>query len=223
MINDWRKIFPVLNNRLMVAACHRYDDIGAGKRGILKENGDVLLELPVQVVSIEKQGHQEWFDNLNNPNYMEIIDVGLDCEMFSKEMGRRWREEHDAPNAFGETVLCPRLWNDMAAERIEGIEYTFPPEEIVAPILVQSQGIKPVGDWVAIESNLADESEQGGIFIRPDHQRLATTGVVLAVGPDVNIVETGDIVMMPKHVMRFGYMGKEISCLEQDDLLCVYE
>jgi len=214
-------ISPVLGNRLMVAHCDRHDDIGDGKRGILNDDGSVLLEIPTHLTRFDDIGKQKWFDNLDKPNYVEIIDVGLGCKTFTEDMGRRWQEDNGGE--FGETLVCPRLWPKMSCMTVDKIEYYFPPESLFAPLLIREDGIKPIGSWVAVESNLGTEEEKGGISIRHDHQRPATSGNVIAVGPEVRRLAKGDCVVLPSAVKRFGYLGREISCLDENDILAVWD
>ncbi|MCP4613029.1 MAG: co-chaperone GroES [Planctomycetes bacterium] len=74
---------------------------------------------------------------------------------------------------------------------------------------VEKVGIDPEGCIVVVKPDVVEERTSGGLFIpdtvRDTHQRVATTGTIVALGPDVEIVfnkgeaEVGDCVHFVKH------------------------
>lgn len=59
--------------------------------------------------------------------------------------------------------------------------------------------IQPLWDIVLIRVDPPKEKTASGIFIKEDWKSLPPTGVVEAVGPDVDVVKVGDKVLFGRY------------------------
>lgn len=82
------------------------------------------------------------------------------------------------------------------------------PTQAVFSILREMQ---PTRDIVLIKADKPKDKTDSGLFIQQDWKTLPPTGTVLAIGPDVNNVKTGDKVVFERYASII---------LENDERLC---
>lgn len=77
---------------------------------------------------------------------------------------------------------------------------------------------KPVGDMILIEEFQAEDKSKGGIIMPSSimENHVSIDGIVVAVSPEVEVVEEGDHVMFKKH-------SGTIVAIEGDTYLCIPE
>ena len=153
-------------------------------------------------------------------NFVEIIDVGIDCEVFRGQHSR-WGGETKAglPVKFGETIWCPDITTDFHyAGKAYGTDLYFFREKDLLPVLIRKTGLVPLADYVVVGRAEKDERGAKGIDVPDVYQRLSPWCSVLAVGDKVSDVNVGDVAMVNAKVKTFSFSGKTFSCLRESEI-----
>jgi co-chaperonin GroES (HSP10) len=81
--------------------------------------------------------------------------------------------------------------------------------------------LEPLDDYLVIEP--LDESETAaGLIVPMNEAAQCATGIVAAVGPDVNAVEPGDKVLFPRdagYEVRLVRSSHRVRVLKRDELI----
>ncbi len=83
--------------------------------------------------------------------------------------------------------------------------------------------VEPMDGWVAIEPVSDDQETRNGLILPATTSALVRSGVVLAVGADVEGVAPGDRVLMRRdsgYEVRLG--GEKLLLVERDELVARY-
>lgn len=82
----------------------------------------------------------------------------------------------------------------------------------------------PMGNNILIEVDKAAEVTPGGIILTEDSRKKPDSGVVVACGGNVEILEVGDPVLFGKYVGTYIMVdGQERLLLHETDCLGYYE
>ena len=81
--------------------------------------------------------------------------------------------------------------------------------------------LEPLDDHIVLE--LLDESElPSGLIVPANEASQCRSGIVAAVGPDVNAIEPGDKVIFPKEAgyeVRMARSSHRVRVLKREDLI----
>ncbi len=80
--------------------------------------------------------------------------------------------------------------------------------------------IEPLDDFVVVQPSEGEAETRGGLIIPASAETPCRTGIVTAVGPDVNGVEPGDKVLYPRDA---GYdirmAGSSVRVIKREELI----
>ncbi len=81
--------------------------------------------------------------------------------------------------------------------------------------------LEPLDDHIVVET--LDESElPSGLIVPANEAAQCRTGIVAAVGPDVNTIEPGDKVLFPRDAgfeVRLARSSHRVRVLKREDLI----
>jgi len=82
-----------------------------------------------------------------------------------------------------------------------------------------SIGIEPLGDMVLIQMEAAPEKTQSGLLLPEEAREKMTVGLVVATGPGVEHVSTGDRVIYRQYSgTKIEWLGLEYLLMKSEDL-----
>jgi co-chaperonin GroES (HSP10) len=187
-------------DNILIHKCGVGQSLSNGDRGIAKEDGTPLLILP-----------QYYADTTS---FVEIVDVGPDCEMFHVEHCQK--ENGD----FGETTLCPEMGDGM--HHIEE-HYWIIKESLLFPVIFPAElDIQAIGDCVVVEVPAKDQSKL--IVTCDQFQDKTYVYPVVSVGNGVKdrILKGSQIIVQAK-IKIFKIKDKQYGCVREEDVLGVAE
>ena len=80
--------------------------------------------------------------------------------------------------------------------------------------------IEPLDDFVVVQPSEGEAETRGGLIIPASAETPCRSGIVTAVGPDVNGVEPGDKVLYPRDA---GYdirmAGSSVRVIKREELI----
>jgi len=87
-----------------------------------------------------------------------------------------------------------------------------------------SLGIKPIKANIILEPVKKDTVSKGGIVLASADREEASRGKILAIGPDVTIVQVGQVVLPNwQKAKKVKFEMTEFWIVEEDDLVLVFE
>jgi chaperonin GroES len=90
--------------------------------------------------------------------------------------------------------------------------------------VVPSFDIKPIKKNIILEAIKKDTVSKGGIIMQSADAEEATRGKILATGPEVTIVSTGQVVLPNwQKAKKVKYEASEYWIVNEDDLVLVFE
>ena len=81
--------------------------------------------------------------------------------------------------------------------------------------------LEPLDDWIVVQPLEESETPQG-LIVPANEASQTRTGVVAAVGPEVELVEPGDKVLFPRgagYEVRLVRSSHRVTILKREDLL----
>jgi co-chaperonin GroES (HSP10) len=81
--------------------------------------------------------------------------------------------------------------------------------------------LEPLDDWIVIEP-LEDTETASGLIVPINEGAQISTGIVAAVGPEVETIEPGDKVIFPREAgyeVRLTRSAYRVRILKREDLL----
>jgi len=155
--------------------------------------------------------------------FMEIVDIGEDCELWKLEH-TRWDREIFDDGEYGVTVFCPVLPHAELELIDEDLGFVIAKSEnVVLPVIVEEGDVwTPIADYLVVELD-RDEDAGGGIVKAEAYTYESWQGVVVKAGPDVREVAVGMRVIIASDlsVHKFGVAGKVYGCPGEGQILAV--
>jgi len=85
-------------------------------------------------------------------------------------------------------------------------------------------GIKPIRANIILEAVKKDTVSKGGIVLASADREEASRGKIVAIGPDVTIVEVGQVILPNwQKAKKVKYENIEYWIVDEEDLVLVFE
>jgi len=135
----------------------------------------------------------------DNTNFVEIVDVGPECKLYTRDM-------------VGAITWCPESPNSLNAAGCPSAFFWVKEEDLI-PLLFDNNTITPIQDMVVAE--IEESLESGGIHIATRRDLYETWGRVVAVGPKVVDLRIGHEVLIPEKSFTFLVGDRHLRCIKE--------
>lgn len=82
--------------------------------------------------------------------------------------------------------------------------------------------MRPLNDKIIVQPDEREEKSAGGVILPDDMQQEQTAGKVIAVGPEVDGVAEGELVVYAKYGgTEIQYQGTKLLVIRQSDVVVV--
>ena len=192
------RIKTVIGNHVLVRTCAEGADLGDGTRGIVDEDGKLVLELP-----------EMYWDS--SSQFVEIVDVGVRCKVFTRDTvgGITWCPESS-------THLHSVPWCDDRGEW--RYDFWMCRETILWPVLINEKNEPlPLKDYVVV---LTKDRDMGGIAAPETWDFPSNRGKVLWCGPECRRGLQGKDVILPNEELRaLEVDGKTYTLVREGEIV----